>query len=425
MRARTRCFFASFCLSFLLTPTLLAQKAQKFVPKAITFSGYIAASNAELLKASGLIPGVPLGQPDIQAAAQKLDNTGLFSDIRFTFNGVDLHYALKPAQGVVPAIYENFPWWTNQELEAAVAAKVPLFHGEVVPESGLQNEVAAALTDLLQQKGVPATVIALPRKDTTAGVVFHIDSPPVELGTVNLSGWSPDFSAPLTAIEKAVTGQNYGPGTESVLEAALKAVYGRKGYLDVALQNFAYGEPQFLGGKVTVPVNATIAEGAQYRMGALNLSGDVLMTPDQFAKQAKIHPGDIVNEDLLRQTLAEVAMPYKAKGYLQAEITANPVFNRTSHTVDYSITVIPGAVFHMGKLTLVNLAPDQQALVMKNWALHAGDVYDETYPPTFLNRNKNSLHALDGWSASYKQYANQDTHVVDLVITFRPGGPVN
>lgn len=425
MRARTRCFFASFCLSFLLVPMLLAQK---YIPKAITFSGYTAASQAELLAASGLTPGIAIGQPEIQAAAQKLDNTGLFSDIRFSFNGVNLHYALKPAEGAVPAIYENFPWWTNEALDAAVAAKVPLFHGRVVPESGLQNQIAAELTALLQQKGIAATIIAVPEKNDagqTAGVDFRIDSPPVQVGEVTFAGASPEWAVPLTAIEKAATGQNYGAGTESALEAAIKAVYHRKGYLDVSLEKFTYGQPQLTNGKVMVPASAAIVEGAQYRLAGLTLSGDVLMTPDQFAKEAKLHPGDIANEDLLRQTLAGVAMPYKAKGYLRAEISANPVFDRTSHTVNYSITVTPGSVFHMGKLSLVNLAPAQQALVRKYWTLQAGDVYDETYPPTFLNRNKNSLHALDGWSASYKEYANLDTHVVDLVITFQPGGPVN
>jgi hypothetical protein len=35
---------------------------------------------------------------------------------------------------------------------------------------------------------------------------------------------------------------------------------------------------------------------------------------------------------------------------------------------------------------------------------HAGGVYDATYAPVFLNKNAKTLHALDGWSASYKQY---------------------
>jgi outer membrane protein assembly factor BamA len=425
MFARTRCCLACFSLCFLLVPAALAQK---YIPRSITFSGYAGASQAELLAATGLAPGVALGQPEIQAAAQKLDNTGLFSDIRFSFNGVELHYTLKPADGAAPVIYANFPWWKGADLTAAVAAKVPLFHGSVVPESGLQNEVVAALTTLVREKGVSATVTAMPNTNDsgqTVGVTFRIDSPPVQVGAVTFTGAGAQWAAPLAAIEKAAAGQDYGVGTKSTLEAALKAVYHRKGYLDVSLDNFAYGQPQFTNGKVTVPVSAAINEGAQYRLAGLRLSGDVLMKPDEFAKQAKLHTGDVVDEDLLRQTLANVAWPYKAKGYLRAAITADPVFDRAKHTVDYSITVTPGPVFQMGKLTLVNLAPDQQALVMKYWALHSGDVYDATYPPSFLNRNKNTLHALDGWSASYKEYAHLDTHIVDLVITFRPGGALN
>ena len=422
MLARVRLSFLCTVLCFLLVPAL---QAQKYVPKTITFSGYSEASQAELLKATGLVPGVAVGQPEIQAAAQKLNNTGLFSDIRFTFNGVDLHYALKPATDAVPALYENFPWWTGNALNAAVAAKVPLFHGQVVPESGLQSEVVAALTALLQQKGVSATVSAVLSKGNTAGVVFRIDSPSVEIGAVTFTGASPEWAESLAAIEKAAQGQSYGAGAESTLDAAVKAIYHRKGYLDVALEKFAYGQPELTGNKVMVPASAAISEGPQYRLAALKLSGDVLVKPDDFAKEAKLHPGDVVNEDLLRQTLANVAWPYKAKGYLRAAISANPTFDRTSHTVDYSITVTPGPVFRMGKLSLVNLNPTQQALVTKYWALHAGDVYDATYAPTFLNRNKATLHALDGWSATYKEYANLDTHIVDLVITFRPGGPVN
>jgi outer membrane protein insertion porin family len=405
-----------------------ALQAQKYTPKQITFSGYSAVSQADLLAASGLNSGTPIGQPEMQAAAQRLSDTGLFSDIRFSFDGAALHYTLKPADDAEPVFYQNFPWWTAQTLNAAVAAKLPLFHGLLVPESGLQSQVAADLAKLLQQKGVTATVSAVPVADPSGhvvGVAFHIDTPPVQIGEVQFQGVSPNWTTPLAAIQKAAAGQDFGGGTESSLNAAIKAVYHRQGYLDVALSNFSYGDPQLLNGKVAVPVSATIQEGPQYRLSSLKLSGDVLMTPGEFANQAKIHAGDIVNEDLLRQTLAQIAGPYHAKGYIRATITAAPAFDRTQHTVDYSITVTPGPVFHMGKLTLLNLDPDKQALVMKYWTLRQGDAYDATYPTSFLNRNKSNLHQLDAWSADYKQYENEDTHIVDLVITFRPGGQLN
>jgi len=400
---------------------------QKYIAKKITFSG-TTASQAELLAVSGLKPGDALGQAEIQAAAQKLIDTGLFSDVRFSFDGVELNYALKPAATLEPVSYSNFPWWDRAALNAAVAARVPLFHGMAPPESGMQQQVAAALTALLAEKGVQATVTAVPAKDEAmrdAGVEFHIDAPPVQIGGVTFSGASSAWTEPLAAIQKAAVGQDFDPATEATLETAVRAIYHRQGYLDVAMTGFAHGEPQVADGKVMVPVSATIVEGGQYRLAGLHLSGDVLMTPEEFAKAVKIHPGDVVNEDLLRGTLAAIAGPYRAHGYLRAKIDAAPTKDAGNHTVDYAITVQPGPVFHMGELSLVNLNDQQKAQVLQYWPLQPGDVYDAVAVPQFLLRYKNQLHALDGWSASYKAFEHEDSHIVDLVVTFRRGGPLN
>jgi outer membrane protein assembly factor BamA len=412
-----------FCLAALS----VSASAQKYTPRKITFSG-TTANQAELLAVSGLKLGDSLDQTAIQAAAQKLIDTGLFSDVRFSFDGIDLNYALKPAPEMEPVTYANFPWWDEQALNAAVAAKVPLFHGPVPPESAMQQQVAAALTALLAEKGVQATVTALPAKDETmkdAGVQFHIDAPPVEIGVVNFASVSSAWTDPVAAIGKAATGQDFDPATEATLETALRAIYHRQGYLDVGLTNFAHGAPQLADDKVMVPVSATVVEGAQYKLSGLHLSGDVLMTPADFAKSAKIHPGDIANEDLLRGTLATIAGPYRAHGYLRAKIDATPTKDPANHTVDYAINVEPGPVFHMGALSLVNLNDAQRAQVLQYWPLKQGDVYDAVLVPQFLLKYKNQLHSLDGWSAGYKQYEHEDTHVVDLVVTFKPGGALN
>ena len=273
-----------------------------------------------------------------------------------------------------------------------------------------------------------ATVSAVPAKDEAmkdAGVEFHVDAPPVEIGVVTFSGAGSAWADPLAAIEKAAMGQDFDPATEATLATALRAIYHRQGYLDVAMTGFAHGEPRLIDGKVMVPVSATIVEGGQYKVAGLHLTGDVLMKPEEFTKAAKLHPGDIANEDLLRGTLAAIAGPYKAHGYLRAKIDATPTMDAANHTVDYAITVEPGPVFHMGELSLVNLNDQQKAQVLQYWPLRAGDVYDAVLVPQFLTRYKNQLHALDGWSASYKAYEHEDSHIVDLVVTFRAGGPLN
>ncbi len=415
-----------FCL-LLIAAVAVPVPAQKFIPKKITFSG-TTANSAELLAVTGLKPGDALGQAEIQAAAQKLIDTGLFTDVRFAFDGVALNYALKSAEHLEPVAYSNFPWWDDKALNAAVAAKVPLFHGSVPPESGMQQQVASALTALLADKGVQAAVTAVPAKDETmrdAGIEFHIDSPPVEIGSVDFSGVSGAWTDPVAAIAKAAAGQDFDPSNEATLATALRAIYHRQGYLDVALTGYAHGQPQVADGKVTVPVSGTVVEGAQYRLAGLHLTGDTMMTPEELAKAAKLHPGDVANEDLLRGTLAAIAIPYKQHGYLRAKIDAAPTKDTANHTVDYSIAVAPGPVFHMGGLSLINLSDTQKAQVMQYWPLHPGDVYDAVLVPQFLIKYKNQLHSLDGWSGSWKAFEHDDTHIVDLVVTFRPGGPLN
>ena len=418
-----RILLAVACL-LLIAPRLTAQK---FTVDKISFIGYPAATQAELLTASGLRAGAALAQPDIQAAARKLSDTGLFSNVQFAFDGAELKFTLRPADGGVPALFANFPWWNKPALDAAVAARVPLFHGNVIPESGMQQQVTTALTGLVAEKGVQATITSQPHSGAgkLLGVVFRIESPPVQVAEVRLSGASPALTDAVNAIAKAAAGQEFNDATEATLQTDLRAVYRRQGYLEFAITKYAHGEPQFADGKIDVPVTATIVEGPQYRVASLTLSGDVLMTQEEFAKRAKLHVGDVANEDLLRATLAEIAAPYKAKGYLRATIEATPTFDRTAHfdrpgnSVSYAINVVPGPLFHMGKLTIVNLDDERKALLLKYWTMHEGDVYDATYPPGFLTRNKANLHALDGWSANYKQYENEETHVVDLTIAFR------
>jgi outer membrane protein assembly factor BamA len=412
----------------LLAAAALALPAcAQIIAKKVTFTG-VPQTQAELLAYSGLAPGKALSHADIDAAAQKLMDTGLFGNIQYKYDGTELLFSMTPADGALPVAYANFPWWDDAALTAAVSSKVPFFHGSLPAESSLQALVIHTLTALLAQKGVAATITATPSEDPAGkpnGIVFHIDEPPIQAGPVALSGSSAAFADPVAAIEKAAAGQNFDGATESALSTALKAIYHRQGYLEEAMNGFAHAAPQVSGGKVVVPVSATITEGPQYKVAAITLAGSTLVSSDDFAKMAKLHPGDIANEDLLRGTLAALSTPYRSHGYLRARIDAAPRFDAAARTVSYAVTVEPGPVFHMGELSLINLSIQQRAEVLKYWPLQEGDVYDATVANSFLLKNKANLHSLDGWSASWKAYEHEDTDVVDLVVTFQQGGTLN
>src|SRR5215469_7745835 len=121
LSARSLRLLFPLCCLFALSPALFAQK---LTVGKITFVGYPAASDTELLAASGLKPGGSFDQPEIQAAAQKLSDTGLFGDVRFALDGSNLTFTLTPAEGAVPVQFVNFPWWDRKTLITALAARV-------------------------------------------------------------------------------------------------------------------------------------------------------------------------------------------------------------------------------------------------------------------------------------------------------------
>lgn len=412
-------------LLMLATPLL----AQQYVPKTISFRGDSKDKPVAIQSIAGLHPGTAVTAAQIRAGAQNLLNTGLFAHVQFTFDGTHLVYILTPqSSGEEPVTYLNFPWWNSSQLTQAVAQQVPLFHGMITPESTMQQQVANALTHLIAAKGVHATVTAVP-SETFAGkqasVSYEITSPKVVVGTVNMLGSTPAFAPDIAAVEKAASGQPWNASVQDQIQKAIDAIYHRHGYLQDKVTSLTHGAPQLSGNQLLVPVTATIAEGSQYRFTGLTLAGNPLPASQKALQHSPLHPGDVANAELLRALLMSIDAPYRSKGYLDAKISTIPEFNQAQHTVAYTVTISPGPVYHFRKFTVTGLTPNQTAAVMKYWQLSPGDVFDATYPSKFLLLNKKTLSQLDGWSATYKEYDNTVTHIVDLTMKFRKGGPLH
>jgi len=155
--------FALLALCLLPSSTRLSGQAV-ILPKNIIFTGVPAYSQEELLAFTGLKPGATSSAAEVQAAAQKLSDTGLFTDVHFQSEPQGLVYALKamPASNLLPARFPNLVWWTNEELAAALKTRVPLYRGSIPISCNLQDSVSTALTAMLAEKGVHAKIAIMP-----------------------------------------------------------------------------------------------------------------------------------------------------------------------------------------------------------------------------------------------------------------------
>ena len=412
----------------LALPLLLSicATAQTYTPKRISFTGAPDFKREDLLSVAALKPATPITQADINAAAERLNATGLFSDIKFSLDATGLTFALTPFAPLLPARFSNFLWWTPEDLDADLRRRVPLYIGQLPTEGPILANIDRALVDLLATKGITAVVSHVPAASSPTAppdaIKFNIDSPAILVSSLNIVGASAAMQPLLDRVEVEASSKNYDTRytAESIVNN-ITTVYRDNGYLDIAVPRVRRGDTQVAPGRIGIDMIATVEEGKPYRLTRLDWAGSPFLSSEDFTKLAKLKPGDIASQSLLRQSLGVLSSRYFMKGFIDAKITASAEIDHAAHTAAYTVHVSPGEQYRVQTVDMLGLTSEQRAEIASAWRLHKGDIFDAEYISTFLKKNT-ALRSLAGYSATFKTVADTDTHLVVVTITFMKGG---
>jgi outer membrane protein insertion porin family len=387
-------------------------------------------AQAQLEAAAGMHAGTRFKADDLGTATQSLVDTGFFAKVGATVAGlVDAAVVIFDIEPIDRAQmlhvgFENFVWLTHAELEDALHVKSPLFLDYLPESSALEDAFNAALTDALAAKGIAARVTHETVEPTVLHpervIEFRIVSPHISVANVKLDGVSPDL-APL--IQKSVNaavraGYNQGLAGETTEDRILAPLLDA-GYIQALLTNVSLS-PTLSGDAASVVLSATLSPGEVYRISSIAYAGTPLLSAESFAASQKLHPGDIASRALLFQTLAPLDAAYRRQGYMDVIAEAVPDANPSTHRVAYTVSVKPGEQYRIHQVTADNLDPAAQADFDRGFLMKAGELYNPEYVTGFL-KNNTALKALLGYSATFKAYADPNTHTVDLVLTFIHG----
>src|SRR5580693_10218751 len=160
--------FRTYLGFFILVSLLLLLPAQSQTPAAATATlhdiraeGLKTFTEAQVTALSQLEKGSQVGKPDLQAAADRLLETGMFAKVNYTFqtrgDGLTVTFQLEEAPRV-PVYFDNLPWFSDGELSDAIRKKVPYFDG-TLPEAGaVVEQVGDTLKELLASRQLNVTV---------------------------------------------------------------------------------------------------------------------------------------------------------------------------------------------------------------------------------------------------------------------------
>jgi len=397
---------------------------QSIQPQSIRFAGTSEYSDAELLSAADLKPGVDLTYAEINIRAQKLIDSGVFSAVAFKFDGQDLTFQLTPASGLVPVRLQNLPIAGGKALDQKLHTQFPLYHGLVPEQGGLTESVRSALEEMLAAQGIKATVAAMPVRnrstDKAEDVNFSITAPTVVVGEIRTEGTIVMLDPKASAILARFPGTPYD-AEESIhqIETDLGAYYRDQGYLEPAIHANAGVKAVLSSNAIRVPLRVSILPGAQFKLSGIQLAPGLLVTQAEFDHQSGVHIGDFADDSSLRQNWKFIEHQYHNRGYIKAKVEPTPTVDHAGKTVSYVISVDPGPVYTMGALTIDNVTDELRAAILAAWKMSAGSIFNEDSILSFFAThgvNPALEQVFSGVNCRYFMHPNDNTHVVDLTL---------
>jgi outer membrane protein assembly factor BamA len=197
--------------------------------------------------------------------------------------------------------------------------------------------------------------------------------------------------------------------------------YADEGYAAAKAHVSRSGDPVATAEAIDVPFSATIEEGKLYKLGSIHLPPDAPLTQAEIDKAFGQHV-NIAKGQTLRATWFTIASKYKSKGYLDCAVIPHPEFDEASGSVNYTVEVNPGPVYHLAFVKFENVSDELRVRMMRIWQMLPGDPFDEGYASGFIARLYKEDPALQrtlaGVKVTYDVHADPQTHDVNCVIHF-------
>ncbi len=402
--------------------TVLAAPKPEFKIRSIKFIGSKHYSQEHLVKALGLKVGDTFDQSVLAQAAERLSAAGVFSSLEYKFgpsgDGLGIEVTVTDSVSYLPAVFDNFVWWTPSELTKLLQERQPLFDGSVPEDGAMLDEITGILGDLLRASNIVSTVsykLQTDPNDTAKlkAMLFVADDVHLPISRLQINGADHAPAGSVDAAIKPLIGDDYRISlVQTMLAGRLGPAYSRIGYLKMQV-----GMPEATLEADRVAATVPVEEGLQYKAKNVEWSGDTAQGgPGAFAA-VHLKQGEIVDGEQLKADLDKVRQQYGSHGYMESHIEPETTFDDSAATVSYKFDVRAGKQFLMGNFEILGMDQFSEAELKQLWKLPTGQPYDTTYLGTYIRQELSKVPATAGHKLE-STLAPRDGNIIDVTLSF-------
>jgi len=407
---------------------------------AIKVTGSKRYPEPAIVAATGLQLGTDVSDDDFKKAARRLGDTGVFTDITYKFSyssaGTKLELQVTDAEKFVPAHFEDFVWFSDDQLRSRIKEHDPLFDGELPRAGRLADHVSDVLQAMLVEKGIPGHVEYAPfaKKDgPIEAILYKVSDVLIRIRNFEFTGAAEAEAAALETAAQSLADREYSrTRLDALVRQRLLPVFYSRGFLKAA-----FGEPQpkviqLPAGEdsedgprnqTVVDVAFAVTPGLQYKVKSVEWSGNHEFPTDQLQKMVRAKAGEPANTVRLAEDLKQVQTLYGSRGFITATIKVDAEFDDAASTAVLHLAVDEGFAYHMGELEFRGLDNSLTAKLRAAWKLRPGDVYDATYLHEYLPTAQKLLPPSLDWEVSPHVTGNLRDKSVDVDLIYSVKAP--
>lgn len=190
---------------------------------------------------------------------------------------------------------------------------------------------------------------------------------------------------------------------------ALRELYQNRGYVDVQI-----GSPrteQYKGD--SVDLTFSIIEGAQYKVGKVDLSGANVFTTDEVRKDLKTTEGSVFSPKNLRDDVKGIQDKYGTRGYIDLQANATTA-SGGPQLIDVSFRIDEGTQSYVEHVNVSGNTKTKDKVIRRELAVTPGDVYNTVLVDASKSRlqNLNYFERVEAYPSDTMVPGRKDLNVL-------------
>ena len=195
--------------------------------------------------------------------------------------------------------------------------------------------------------------------------------------------------------------------------AILSNHYYDHGYIDHKID-----EPVILRDRDGLEVVIRVDEGQQYRVGKVEIGGDLLQDGKQMLKKVKLTTGQIFRGSRLREDITTITDMYSDKGFAFVQVDPVTKINAPEKKVDVALVITKGPPVYFNRILVAGNTKTRDKVVRRELET----TEQELYSGSKITQSRNALQRtgyFEDVQLTTKKTAQPDT--VDLLVDVKEG----